>query len=121
VEAEVAADSVVGGVTALVETVSIALVADPSGGIAAVLEFVSAAGSGWIREWSGSFDGCSKAARAAWPVLLWAQPEMKLVPRTTHKPSKIVAFMKCSFGVKRKQTACRRKRKGCFPSPQPST
>jgi hypothetical protein len=43
---------------------------------------------------------------------LCAQPETKLMPRTTHEPIKIVAFIQCISTVKRKQTACRRARKG---------
>jgi hypothetical protein len=113
---------VVGEVAALVETVSITLVADPPDGTTTVTEFVSAASGGRVCELSGFFDCCSKAARgAAWTLVLLAQPETKLTPRTTQKPSEIVAFMKCSIGVKPKQTACRRAWKGQIPNPKPLT
>ena len=53
-----------------------------------------------------SFSFCSKAARAvAWAGVSSARTEMKLAPRATQKPTKIVVFMKRPFRAERKEMA----------------
>jgi hypothetical protein len=80
------------------------LVADLPGGTTTALEFVSDASGGWVCELTGSFNCCSKAARAAaWAGASSARTAMKLAPRPTHKPTQIIVFMKCAFEVERKE------------------
>jgi hypothetical protein len=53
------------------------------------------AGDGSICGWVNSLNFCSKAARAAaWAGVSLAWTEMKLAPRATQKPTKVVIFMK---------------------------
>jgi hypothetical protein len=90
-----------------VETVLVTLVADLPGCTTTALEFVSKASGGWVCELFSSFNCCSKAARAAaWAGVSSARTAMKLTPRTTHKPTQTVVFMKCAFEVERKEMTC---------------
>jgi hypothetical protein len=71
------------------------LVADLPGCTTTVPEGVFVAGGGRVCGLFRSFSFCSKAARVvAWAGLSSARTEMKLAQRATHKPTKIVVFMK---------------------------
>jgi hypothetical protein len=57
-------------------------------------------GGGGVCGLSGLFSFCSKAARsAAWAGVSSARTEKKLAPRATHKPKKILIFMKLSIFI----------------------
>jgi hypothetical protein len=91
----VVAAGAVCGVTAFAGTVSVTLVADWPDCTTAAPEGVFFAGDGPICGWLNSFNFCSKAVRAAaWAGVSFARTEMKLAPRATQKPTKVVIFMK---------------------------
>jgi hypothetical protein len=73
----------------------VTLVADLPGCTTTVPEGVFVAGDGSICGLFRSFSFCSKAARvAAWAGVSPAWTEIKLAPKATHKPTKVVVFMK---------------------------
>src|ERR1700690_79053 len=87
------------GVPAFSETVPVALAADLPGCSTEARDSVIAAGvSGWGSQASGWLSFCSKTTRAAaWAGLSLAWTEMELTPRTTHRPKKILIFIKLSI------------------------
>jgi len=81
-------------VTAFSASVPVTLAADLPGCLTTALEDATSTGGG-VCALSSSFIFCNKAARvAAWAGVSPAWTEIKLAPKATHKPTKVVVFMK---------------------------
>ena len=78
-------------VTAFSASVPVTLAADLPGCLTTALEDATSTGGGGVCALSSSFIFCNKAARvAAWAGVSPAWTEIKLAPRMTHKPKKIL-------------------------------